>query len=200
MLKILILDKWDSDIEVKDPGIRQYINLDAKIVQSTQGRHAKKEFGKGKVHIVERLINNLMRGGTGDKVGGKLIRNRRGCGKKAKMYSVTEKAFDIIYERTKQNPVGLLVSAIENAAPREEVTRVRFGGIITPVSVDISPQRRVDFALRNMGKAVAMRSFNNPKSSAEALADEIILASKDDPQSHAISRRIETERVARSSR
>ncbi len=196
----LIFGKWESKAEVTDPGLRKYISLKPRITMNNQGRHVKKEGGKSKVHIVERLINSLMIGGTGRKIGGRVIRGRGGCGKKAKMTKIVEKAFEIVHKKTKQNPIQILVKAIENSAPREETTRVKYGGIVTPIAVDTSPQRRVDFALRNIGRAVAIRSFDNKKSAEEALAEELILAANNDSQSYAISRKIEVERIAKSSR
>jgi small subunit ribosomal protein S7 len=197
----LVFEKWDSSgIAVNDMGLKPYINLVSPLASLTQGRHAKKQFGKAKVHIVERLVNNLMRGGTGDKIGGRVIRDRGGCGKKAKMFEVCRMAFDQVNQKTNKNPLEVLVRAIENAAPREETTRVKYGGVIYHLAVDISPMRRVDFALRNIGRAMAIRSFNNPKSAETALAEELVLASQNDTQSHAIARKVEIERVARSSR
>ena len=196
----LIFGKWESKAEVNDPGLRNYINLTAKISVFTQGRHAKKTFGKAKIHIVERLINNLMRGGTGQKIGGRVIRGRGGTGKKIKMYNIAKKAFELINQKTGKNPLEVFIRAIENAAPREETTRVRYGGISYPVAVDVSPQRRIDFALRNIGKAFAIRSFDNKKSAAEALAEELILASNSDAQSHAVAKRVDIERMAKGSR
>lgn len=200
-MKALVFDKWDSSkVELRDLGLKKYINLTPKIMYHTQGRHAGKQFRKQNVHIVERLINNLMRGGTGDKIAGRVVRGRGGCGKKMKMYRTVEEAFEIVGKKSGKNPVEVLVHAIENSAPREETTRVKYGGVIYHVAVDISPMRRIDFALRNIGKAVALRSFDNKKSAEEALAEELILASQNDSQSHAIARKIETERVAKSSR
>jgi small subunit ribosomal protein S7 len=196
----LVFGKWNSDVEVLDPGLRVYINLKAVASFFTQGRHAKKVFGKARVHIVERLINNLMRGGTGKKISGRVIRGRGGCGKKAKMYNVTKRAFEIVNQKTGKNPIEVLIRAIENSAPREETTRVKYGGITYPVAVDVSPQRRIDFALRNIARAFAIRSFDNKKSAADALAEELILASNSDAQSHAVARRIDIERTAKSAR
>jgi small subunit ribosomal protein S7 len=201
LVKNLVFGEWSCEgIEVRDAGLRPYITLESKITTFSQGRHAKKAFYKSRVHIVERLINNLMRSGTGDKVGGRVIRDRGGCGKKTKMYIVARKAFKLVNQKTGKNPVELLIRAIENAAPHEETTRVRYGGVIYHLAVDVSPQRRLDFALRNIGRAVAIRSFDNPKSAETALAEEIVLASQNDAQSHAIARKIEIERVAKSSR
>ena len=199
-MKYDVFGKWNSEVDVQDPGLRRYINLQGKLVLHDQGRHARKMFGKGETHIVERLINTLMRGGTGKKVGGHVIRDRGGTGKKIKMYKVAKVAFELINKKTGKNPVEVLIKALENSAPREETTRVKYGGVVYHVAVDISPMRRVDFALRNVGKAVAIRSFDNKKSAADALAEELILASQNDPNSHAIARKVEVERVARSSR
>jgi small subunit ribosomal protein S7 len=195
-----VFNKWTSAAQVADPGIQKYINLDAKIVLHNQGRHTKRTFGKSQMHIVERLINTLMRGGTGKKLGGRVIRGLGGCGKKIKMYETTRQAFEEINQKTGKNPVEVLVKAIENAAPREETTRVKYGGAIYHLAVDIAPQRRIDFALRNIGKAVAIRSFKNKKTAKQALVEELMMASQNDAQSHAISRKIEVERVAKSSR
>lgn len=200
MTENMVFGKWESVGEITDPGIEKYINLNAKIVMHNQGRHAKKTFGKTNLHIVERLINSLMRGGTGKKIGGKIIRDRGGCGKKSKMHKVTQDAFEIIHTKTKQNPVEILTKAIVNSAPREETTRVKFGGIIAHLAVDVAPQRRIDFALRNIARAVAIKSFKSKKSAEQALAEELILASKNEPASNAISKKNEVERIAKSSR
>ena len=196
----LVFGKWESKADVGDPGLTNYINLKARYVFHNQGRHAKKGFGKTNTHIVERLINSLMRGGTGKKIGGKIIRGRKGPGSKGKMNKITQDAFDIVYQKTKKNPVEVLVQAIQHSAPREETTRIKAGGMVHHLAVDIAPQRRVDFALRNLGRAVSIRSFDTKKSAEQALAEEIVLASQNDTGSHAIARKIEVERVARSSR
>lgn len=196
----VVFGKWSSDVDVLHPALREYICLDSRVVYHTHGRHAEKKLMKKNVHIVERLMNNLMRGGTGDKIGGHVIRDRGGTGKKAKMYGIVRSAFEQINKKTGKNPVEVLVLAVENAAPREETTRVKYGGIMYHIAVDISPQRMVDLALRNIAQAVAMRSFNNPRKSGVALAEELVLASSNDAQSWAIARKNETERVARSSR
>ncbi|MDG6221445.1 MAG: 30S ribosomal protein S7, partial [Candidatus Thermoplasmatota archaeon] len=100
----------------------------------------------------------------------------------------------------KNNPIQVLVDAIENAAPREEVTRLRLGGINVPKAVDVSPCRRVDIALRNLSKGAVQSSYKNPKHISECLANEIMLAAKNDVSSFAVSKKDESERVARSAR
>lgn len=188
-------------VTVSDRGLDMYISLKPLSIPHTFARHANKAFGKAKVNVVERLANKLMRGGTGEKLGGKVIRTHGKLqGKKSKVLKVIRTAFTIIEEKTKKNPIQLLVSAIENSAPREETTRVRFGGISYQLAVDVSAQRRLDLALKNMALASIMQSFNKKSTLAQSLADEIMLASANDQNSYSVKRKNETERVARSAR
>ncbi|MDD1770401.1 MAG: 30S ribosomal protein S7 [Methanomassiliicoccales archaeon] len=176
-----------SDVVVKDGGRAKYISLKSTGIPHSDGRHATRRFGKAKLNIVERLINNMMR-------------TEVYTGKKLKAYRTTQKAFDIIAQKTKKNPVQVLVEALENAAPREEVTRLQFGGISVPKAVDVAPSRRLDIALRNITKGAIESSFKNTKAIQDCLADELILASKNDMNSYAVSKKEEVERVASSAR
>ena len=92
------------------------------------------------------------------------------------------------------------MEALENAAPREEVTRLQFGGISVPKAVDVAPSRRLDISLRNITKGAIQTSFKNTKPIQECLADELILASKNDMNSFAVAKKEEVERVASSAR
>ncbi len=67
-------------------------------------------------------------------------------GKKQLATSIVTEAFEIVHERTDENPIQVLVSAVENSAPREETVRLKYGGISVPKAVDVAPQRRVDQA------------------------------------------------------
>jgi small subunit ribosomal protein S7 len=188
--KYPVFGKYPVDeVVFKDKGIEQYVVLGTRLVLHTEGRHANREFGKSKVDMVERLINNLMRKG-------------KFTGKKIKATKVVLEAFAIIESKTKKNPIQVLVEAIEFSAPREEVTRLKYGGISVPKAVDVSPSRRLNTALRNIAMG-AMSSVFNSKSKKrieQALAEEIINASKSDPSSYAVSKKEEVERVAASAR
>ena len=94
----------------------------------------------------------------------------------------------------------VFVDAITNVAPREETTRLTYGGIAQHIAVDISPLRRVDLALRYMSNAIKQKSFNNVKSVEEVTAEELVLASKGDQASAAVKKRLEIERIALSAR
>ncbi len=191
-----------AGIEMADLSLRQVVSLKPVNVPHSFGKHAKKQFAKQKVNIVERLANKLMRGGTGEKTSGKVIRTGgRMQGKKLKALRIVESAFDIVAKQTNENPIQLLVKALHNAAPREDVTRVAFGGVSYQVATDISATRRLDLALRNITLAAIMGSFNKGKSLDVALANEIMATAKADLQaSYAMRKRDEMERMARSSR
>ncbi|HUR64316.1 MAG TPA: 30S ribosomal protein S7 [Candidatus Thermoplasmatota archaeon] len=183
-----IFGKWPSDkIEVSDVGLAKYISLEAVGVMHHGARHANKHFGKTKVHVVERFINDLMRSETYQ-------------GKKSKAYKAMEEAFERIADRSKENPVQVLITAIINAAPREEVTRLRYGGINVPKSVDVAPLRRLNVALRHLAMGATQTSFKSTKPISQCIADEILKAAKNDPQSFAVAKRDEVERVAKSAR
>ncbi|MEM2111244.1 MAG: 30S ribosomal protein S7 [Candidatus Bathyarchaeia archaeon] len=182
--KYLLFGKWSFEgIEVKDQGLKQYVTLKPVIIPHSMGRHEHKRFYKSRVNIVERLINNLMRPG-------------KNAGKKARAINFVKNAFEIIYLRTERNPIEVLVRALENSAPCEDTTRISYGGVAYHQSVDISPQRRIDLALRLIAEGARKASFSNPRPFEEILAEEIILAAEKDLKSYAISKRNEMERVA----
>jgi small subunit ribosomal protein S7 len=196
---IKVFGVYEPSVDVRDPGLRNYISVSPRLVFHTRGRHVGLK-RKSEVSIIERLMNCLMRSGSGGKFKGKVYRGKLGCGQKARTYNMVRDAFAIIAQRTKKNPIEILVRAIENSAPREETTRVKFGGITYHIAVDVSPQRRVDFALHNISLATLIGSSNNPKPSTQALSEELINASNNDPKSLAIAKKDEIERVARSAR
>jgi len=199
---VLVFGRWDSqNVKISDLGIARYIVLDSKAVPHSFGRQTKKTFEKGKISIVERLINKAMRSGQGKrKLSGKYVRGRGSCGKKLQAMRIVEEAFSIVEAKTKENPLQVLVKALENAAPREDTTKIKKGGIAYAVAVDVAPMTRVDEALKNIALAGFVGSFNKKKSAAEALAEELVLASQEDPKSISVKRRDEVERIAKSSR
>lgn len=197
-----IFEKWETDVQVRDLGLKAYINLESLIVPHTGGRVEAVRFWKNKLTIVERLINKIMRSGaTSKKVGGRFIRRHGGfSGKKSKAYKVVGEAFDIIFEKTKENPVQVFVRSLEHSAPREEVTTLTYGGVRYHQSVDIAPHRRLDIALKNIALGASGKTFKSKTSYAKALANELILASNADVKSYAVNKKEEIERIAKSAR
>ncbi len=174
-------------VEIRDPGLSRYIKLSIVGLPHSSARHANKRFAKQNVNVVERLINNVMRSEVYN-------------GKKGKAYKVVEDAFARVAEKSKENPLQLYVQAIEFSAPREEVTRLRYGGINVPKAVDVSPLRRLDIAIRNIAKGGLAGSHKSTKPAHACLADEILKAAKNDQSSFAVAKRDEMERIAKSAR
>jgi small subunit ribosomal protein S7 len=96
--------------------------------------------------------------------------------------------------------VQVLVTAVENAAPREETVRLKYGGISVPKAVDVAPQRRVDQALMMLAEGVYKDSFKTSTSVPEAIANQLVGAANYDVQTYAISQKEEKERVAAAAR
>jgi small subunit ribosomal protein S7 len=182
MEKIKVFNKWDIEgVTVNDPGLKNYINLKPVVIPRTFGRTAKKQFHKSKMNIIERLVNHLYVSGHRGKKN--IITSGKNVGKTIKEWKIIEETFKILEEKTKKNPIEVLVRAVENAALREEITSFQVGGIIVRKAVITSPQRRVDLALRHIVQTSYHRSFNNVKTMAETLSDEIIAAYNNDSQS-----------------
>lgn len=196
-----LFNQYSYDVVIRDRSLAQYISFPPLNIPHTFARHAGKPFAKSKVNLVERLANKLMRGGTGEKLSGKVIRTHgRLQGKKTTVLRAIQTAFVQVAQRTNGNPIQAFVRAVENAAPREDTTRLRFGGISYQIATDVSASRRLDMALRNIALAAILSSFGSKNSLADCLANEITLASAGDPNSYAIKRRNETERMAKSAR
>jgi small subunit ribosomal protein S7 len=174
-------------VEVHDPGLLPYLYLHPVYAPHTEGRLAGRPFLKTRMHLVERLANHLMKGG-------------KFTGKKSKALATVRKAFDELAQKEGKNPLQLLVDAVENAAPREEVTRLQFGGISVPRAVDASPARRLNVAIRNLAQGAIQASHKSTKPIHSCLADEIRLAAKGDLTSFSVGRKEEVERVAQSAR
>ena len=94
----------------------------------------------------------------------------------------------------------VLVDAIKNSGPREDSTRIGRAGTVRRQAVDVSPLRRVNQALWLLCTGAREAAFRNIKTIAECLADELINAAKESPNSYAFKKRDELERVAVSNR
>ncbi len=184
-----------TQVKVEDPGLQRVISLRPMLIPHSGGRHEHQKFAKAKVNVVERLITHMMHFGK------KYAKNTgRMGGKKQKAMSVVRTALEIIQLKTGSNPVQQLVKAIEKSAPNEDTTRMSYGGVVYHISVDISPIRRIDLALRFICEGVREGAFANPKSVEELLAEEIVQAASGDSNSYAVRKKNEQERIAMASR
>lgn len=197
-MKFKIFDLYDIEgIEVKDYGLKKVINLNPKLILKSHGR-IKYDPLKKKVNVVERLINLLQVPGSRGKKH-KIITNWS-SGKHSKNTKIVLKAFEIIAEKTGKNPVEVFIRAIENAAPRDEVTSIEYGGARYPKAVDISPRRRLSLALRFIVNGAYDKAFNKKVSISEALAKEILSAAENSNESYAIQKKSDLEKQADSAR
>ena len=199
MEDIKFFNRWSAEgVKVVDLGLQKYMTLDPKIVPKTGARYAGNRFHKSHTFIVERLATKLM--SSGHKGKKHFMSSGHNTGKKSKVLKVVEKALAIAEAKLKENPLKILVKAIENAAPREEVIAIEYGGARYPKAVEVAPQRRVDLALRHMTQGAYQKSFNKKTKIEQALAAEIIAAYQSSGKSAAIAKKKDLERQASSSK
>ena len=192
---IKLFDRWGYEgIVVNDKGIHDYVSLHPVIFPKSGGRHARQQFYKSKVNIVERLLNKMFVAGHKGKK--HKFTSRQCTGKTETNVAVLLEAFRIVEEKTKKNPIEVLVKAVENGSPVEEVLTYQKGGIFAREAVITSPQRRVDMALRHIAQGAFAKSHSNKKTAAQCLADELIAASNNDSSSVAVSTKTQKEKEA----
>lgn len=196
---IKLFGKWETTgIEVKDPGLKRYINLKPVLVPKTYGRNQNTRFWKSKQHIVERLTGHIPVSGHKGKKHYWSSGNQIGQGHT--LFKITIKTLEEIEKKAKMNPIEVIVRAIENTAPYEEVLTVSYGGIRHPKAVDCAPQRRIDLSLRWMSQGAFQSSNKSKRNIWHTLAEEVIKASNNDRASFAVTKKFETERQAAASR
>merc|ERR1712157_632226 len=195
-IDIRLFGKWDYKLKYNavDTSLKDQMNWTARWHPHTAGRWQKRRFRKKLCPIVERLANCLMMHG-------------RNSGKKIKAVQIVRHALDIIAvtkgkdaEGNDCNPLQILLQALESGGPREDSTRVGSSGVVRRQAVDVSPLTRVNQAMSLIVAGARRSAFRNIKSMSECLADEIILCSSNSPNSYAIKKKIEIERVAASNR
>ena len=185
---IKLFGEWSFEgIEVRDIGLKRYLNVDPVYLPHTGGRHEARRFRKSNLSIVERLINNLLKPG-------------KSGGAKGRVTNSMKTALTIINLKTGKNPIEVIVRAVENSAPNEDTTRIGYGGVVYRLAVDCSPQRRIDLALRYIALGIKAQTFGNRRTFEEIVADQLIGAANHDNKNFAIRRKQEVERIALSSR
>lgn len=113
-------------------------------------------------------------------------------GKKTVAANVVYDAFEIIKEKSKvENPLEVFDTALKNVAPQMEVRSRRVGGANYQVPKEVRPERRLFLAMTWILKAA---KSGKGRSIKEKLADEIILASKNEGE--AVKKRENTHKMA----
>lgn len=195
---VKIFDLYDVDsVVVSDPGLKRVINIKPKLILKSHGRkHG--DFSQTKVNLVERLANLVaVPGHRGKK---HKVMTSGSSGKYEKNMRIILEAFKLIETKTKENPVQILVKAVEVSSPREEVTTIEYGGAKYPQAVDCSPLRRLNLTLRLIVHGAYDKAFGKKTKIQESLANEIILASQGSGESAAFQKKNEMEKSANSAR
>ena len=121
----------------------------------------------------------------------KLINTIMIDGKKGTAQKILYQAFDIIKEKTGEEPLDVFNKAMENIKPALEVKSRRVGGSNYQVPIEVSPARSQALALRWLVKYSRERGG---KGMAENLANEIIDASNGTGAT--VKKREDTHRMA----
>ena len=124
--------------------------------------------------LVTRLINSVMYDG-----------------KKGVAQKIVYDAFEIIKERTGQDPVEVFTQAVANAMPLLEVKARRVGGSNYQVPIEIRPERRQTLAIRWLVASARKRS---DKTMDLRIANELMDAANN--TGGAVKKKDETHRMA----
>ncbi len=186
-----------ADVAVSDPGLKNIISLKPVSVPKTSGRLSQQRLARTRMNIVERLITHLFIPGHKGKK--HLLTSKQMSGKYSTCMRLVDRAFGRM-EAEGKNPIQVLIKAVENSAPREEVMTLLIGGQRIAKQVDTAPARRVDLALRWIAEGTYQSAFTSHKKASDALYQILVDASNNLDTSFPISKRIDTERQASSSR
>ena len=121
----------------------------------------------------------------------KLVNSIMLDGKKGVAQKVVYGAFDIIREKTGNDPLEVFHAAMENIMPSLEVKARRVGGATYQVPIEVRPERRQTLGLRWLTNYARNRSEKTMK---ERLAGEIMDASNN--MGSAVKKREDTHKMA----
>ena len=125
----------------------------------------------------------------------KLVNSIMLDGKKGVAQKVVYGAFDIVKEKTGNDPLEVFTTAMENIMPSLEVKARRVGGATYQVPMDVRPARRQTLGLRWLTSYSRSRS---ERTMAERLANEIMDAANN--TGSAVKKREDTHKMAESNK
>jgi small subunit ribosomal protein S7 len=128
------------------------------------------------------------------------ITSGHNAGHSEKLWNIIEEVFDNIHEETGENPIQVLVDAIENSAPVEEVVTYQRGGARARKAVIMAPQRRVDVALRLLVQGAYEKRLAESEDAVETLTNELIGAADGNNKIRAVRTKERKEREAEGAR
>ncbi|MCU1381361.1 MAG: rpsG [Acidobacteria bacterium] len=122
----------------------------------------------------------------------KFINTVMSHGKRSTAERIFYKSFDIIKEKTSDDPLKIFKKAIDNVKPSLEVKSRRVGGSNYQVPVEVNPNRRLSLSIRwIVGYAT---SRGDGKTMQEKLANELMDAAN--LRGGAVKKREDTHRMA----
>jgi small subunit ribosomal protein S7 len=113
-------------------------------------------------------------------------------GKKAVAEGIVYGAFDLVAEKSSENPVMIWDKAMNNVQPRIEVKSRRVGGATYQVPVDVRPDRAMALGMRWLIHSARKRS--DGRTMREKLAAELLDASNN--KGAAVKKREDTHKMA----
>ena len=131
----------------------------------------------------------------GNEVVARFINKIMSSGKKTVAKKIVYDSFDIIKEKTKQEPLDVFEKAIENTSPLLEVKAKRVGGATYQVPREVKKDRMIALSIRWIIQAAKSKKGKPMK---EKIAEEIILASKN--EGAAVRKKENTHRMAEANR
>jgi small subunit ribosomal protein S7 len=113
-------------------------------------------------------------------------------GKRSTAEAILYRSFDIIKEKTGDDPLKVFKKALDNVKPSLEVKSRRVGGSNYQVPVEVNPNRRLSLSIRWL--VTYARGRGDGKTMQEKLANELLDASN--LRGGAVKKREDTHRMA----
>ncbi len=114
------------------------------------------------------------------------------AGKRSKAEAIIYRSFDIIKDRTGDDPLKIFKKALDNVKPSLEVKSRRVGGSNYQVPIEVNPNRRLSLSIRWLVGYARLRG--DGKTMQERLANELIDAAN--LRGGAVKKREDTHRMA----
>ncbi len=131
----------------------------------------------------------------GDVVVTKFMNSIMYDGKKSTAERIVYGAFDVVENKTRENPIEVFHAALENVMPQVEVRSRRVGGATYQVPVEVRADRRQALAIRWLITAARNR---NETTMVDRLSGELLDAANN--RGTAVKKREDTHRMADANR
>ncbi len=127
----------------------------------------------------------------GDRLVAKFINNLMWKGKRSRAERIMYLAFDIIEEKTRDNPLKVFKRAVDNVKPSLEVRSRRVGGSTYQIPIEVRPSRKTALSFRWL---ISFARDRKERTMEERLAAELLDASNN--TGAAIKKKDDTHRMA----